>query len=183
MCSSDLILKKGKETLFQTREKRPKPDRDEKIITAWNGLMITALAHGFSVLGNTSYLDTATRCAEFIWSRQWDSKTQKLLRVYKDGQSKINGCLDDYAYFLEGLVTLYEAGLDSRWIARAKELANSMIDEFWDEGEGGFFLSGRSGEQLISKLKNPADEALPSANAIAAQALLKLGRLDRKSTR
>ena len=174
---ADHILKKGKETLFQTREKRPKPDRDEKIITAWNGLMITALAHGFSVLGNTSYLDTATRCAEFIWSRQWDSKTQKLLRVYKDGQSKINGCLDDYAYFLEGLVTLYEAGLDSRWIARAKELANSMIDEFWDEGEGGFFLSGRSGEQLISKLKNPADEALPSANAIAAQALLKLGRL------
>ena len=179
---ADHILKKGKETLFQMREKRPKPDRDEKIITAWNGLMITALAHGSSVLGNTSYLDTATRCAEFIWSRQWDAKTQKLLRVYKDGQSKINGCLDDYAYFLEGLVTLYEAGLDSRWIARAKELANSMIDEFWDEGEGGFFLSGRSGEQLISKLKNPADEALPSANAIAAQALLKLGRLTGEET-
>ena len=174
---ADHIIKKARETLFQAREKRPQPARDEKIITAWNGLMITALAHGFSVLGNTSYLDTATRCAEFIWSRQWDSKTQKLLRVYKDGQSKINGCLDDYAYFLEGLVTLYEAGLDSRWIARAKELANSMIDEFWDEGEGGFFLSGRSGEQLISKLKTPADEALPSANAIAAQALLKLGRL------
>jgi len=177
---ADQILKKARETLFQAREKRPQPARDEKIITAWNGLMITALAHGSSVLGDSRYLDSATRCADFIWSRQWVSG--KLLRVYKDGQSKIDGCLDDYAYFLEGLVTLYEAGLDSRWIERAKELATTMIGEFWDEGEGGFFLSGRSGEQLISKLKNPADEALPSANAIAAQALLKLGRLTGEET-
>ena len=172
---ADHILKKGRETLFQAREKRCKPDRDEKIITAWNGLMITALAQGSSVLGDSSYLDSASRCAEFIWSKQWGSG--KLLRVYKDGQSKINGCLDDYAYFLEALVALYEAGLDSKWIARAKELAKTLIDEFWDDKEGGFFLSGRSGESLISQLKNPADEALPSANAVAALALVKLGRL------
>ncbi|MBT5551745.1 MAG: thioredoxin domain-containing protein [Nitrospina sp.] len=172
---ADHILKKGRETLFHAREKRPKPDRDEKIITAWNGLMITALAHGSSVLGDSSYLDSATRCAEFIWSRQWVSG--KLLRVYKDGQSKINGCLDDYAYFMEAMVALYEAGFDSKWIVRARELAEVMLEEFWDEREGGFFLSGRSGESLISKLKNPADEALPSANAVAALVLLKLGRL------
>ncbi len=172
---ADYILKKAKETLFQAREKRPKPERDEKIITAWNGLMITALAHGSSVLGDSSYLESASRCADFIWSKQWQAG--KLLRVYKDGQSKINGCLDDYAYFLEGLIAIYEAGLDSRWIVRARELADTMIAEFWDEGEGGFFLAGRSGESLISPLKNPADEALPSANAVAAQALLKLGRL------
>ncbi len=172
---ADHILKKAKETLFQAREKRPKPERDEKIITAWNGLMITALAHGSSVLGDSSYLESASRCADFIWSKQWQAG--KLLRVYKDGQSKINGCLDDYAYFLEGLIAIYEAGLDSRWIVRARELADAMIAEFWDEGEGGFFLAGRSGESLISPLKNPADEALPSANAVAAQALLKLGRL------
>jgi uncharacterized protein len=177
---ADHILKKGRDTLFQAREKRPKPARDEKIITAWNGLMITALAQGSSVLGDSSYLDSATRCAEFIWSKQWQSG--KLLRVYKDGQSKINGCLDDYAYFLEALVALYEAGLDNKWITRAIELAKSMIEEFWDEKEGGFFLSGRSGESLISKLKNPADEALPSANAIAALALLKLGRLSGDET-
>ena len=174
---ADHILKKGRETLLQAREKRPKPDRDEKIITAWNGLMITALAQGSSVLGDSSYLDSATRCADFIWSKQWDSEKCKLLRVYKDGQSKINGCLDDYAYFLEALVTLYEAGLDNKWIERSRELANAMIAEFWDEKEGGFFLSGRSGEPLIVKLKNPADEALPSANAVAVLALLKLGRL------
>ena len=134
---ADHILKKAKETLFQAREKRPKPERDEKIITAWNGLMITALAHGSSVLGDSSYLESASRCAEFIWSKQWQAG--KLLRVYKDGQSKINGCLDDYAYFLEGLIAIYEAGLDSRWIVRARELADAMIAEFWDEGEGGFF--------------------------------------------
>ncbi len=173
----DHIIKKAKETLFRAREKRRKPARDEKIITAWNGLMITALANAAAVLGDSRYLDSATRCADFIWSRQWDSGGRKLLRVYKDGQSKVRGCLDDYAYFLEGLVALYEAGLDDEWIARAKVLANCMLDEFWDEGEGGFFLSGRSSEPLIAKLKNPADEALPSANAVAAQALLKLGRL------
>lgn len=177
---ADHILRKGKETLFQAREKRPKPDRDEKIITAWNGLMITALAQGSSVLGDSSYLDSATRCADFIWSRQWQSG--KLLRIYKDGQSKVDGCLDDYAYFLEAIVALYEAGLDSEWIVRAKDLANAMIEEFWDEKEGGFFLSGRSGEALISKLKNPADEALPSANSIAALTLLKLGRLTGEET-
>lgn len=172
---ADHILKKGKETLFEARDKRPRPARDEKIITAWNGLMITALAHGSSVLDDSSYLESASRCADFIWSKQWQSG--RLLRVYKDGQSKINGCLDDYAYFLEGLIAIYEAGLDSRWIVRARELADAMITEFWDEGDGGFFLAGRSGESLISPLKNPADEALPSANAVAAQALLKLGRL------
>ena len=172
---ADHILKKGRETLFDAREKRPRPPRDEKIITAWNGLMITALAQGSSVLGDSSYLESATRCADFIWSKQWQSG--KLLRVYKDGQSKINGCLDDYAYFLEGLIAIYESGLDSRWIVRARELADAMIAEFWDEDDGGFFLAGRSGEPLISPLKNPADEALPSANAVAAQSLLKLGRL------
>ncbi len=172
---ADHILKKGRETLFQARDKRPKPDRDEKIITSWNGLMITALAHGASVLGDSRYLDSAACCAEFIWSHQW--RSGKLLRVYKDGQSKINGCLDDYAYFLEGLVTLYEASLESKWLERSRELADCMITEFWDEGEGGFFLSGRSGEPLVAQLKNPADEALPSANSVAALALIALGRL------
>ena len=177
---ADHILRKGRETLFEAREKRPRPARDEKIITAWNGLMITALAHGSSVLDDSSYLESATCCADFIWSKQW--KSGKLLRVYKDGQSKINGCLDDYAYFLEGLIAVYEAGLDCRWIVRARELADAMIAEFWDEGDGGFFLAGRSGEPLISPLKNPADEALPSANAVAAQSLLKLGRLTGEET-
>ncbi len=172
---ADHILKKGKDTLFEAREKRPRPDTDEKIITSWNGLMITALATGYAVLGEEKYIETAKRCADFIWSQQW--RDGKLHRIYKDSQSNIVGCLEDYAYLLEALVTLYETSLQSEWIAKANQLADSMIEEFWDEEEGGFFLSGKSGEQLVSKLKNPADEAMPSANAIASMALLKLGRL------
>jgi len=172
---ADHILKKGKETLFKAREKRTRPDTDEKIITSWNGLMITALATGYAVLGEKKYIDTAKRCAEFIWSQQW--KDKKLHRIYKDGKTSIAGCLEDYAYFLEALVTLYETSLQSEWINKARQLADVMIEEFWDKEEGGFFLSGKSGEQLVSKLKNPADEAMPSANAIASMALLKLGRL------
>jgi uncharacterized protein len=172
---ADHILKKGKDTLFEAREKRRRPDTDEKIITSWNGLMITALATGYAVLGETKYIETAKRCADFIWLQQW--RDGKLHRIYKDGQSNIVGCLEDYAYLLEAMVTLYETSLQGGWITKANLLADAMIEEFWDKEEGGFFLSGKSGEQLVSKLKNPADEAMPSANAIASMALLKLGRL------
>jgi uncharacterized protein len=177
---ADHIIKKGKATLFEAREKRPRPDTDEKIITSWNGLMISALATGYAVLGEEKYIETAKRCADFIWSQQW--RDEKLHRIYTDGQSSIVGCLEDYAYLLEALVTLYETSLHSEWIAKANQLADAMIEEFWDEEEGGFFLSGKSGEQLVSKLKNPADEAMPSANAIASMALLKLGRLTGNKT-
>ncbi|MDC1152970.1 thioredoxin domain-containing protein [Nitrospinaceae bacterium] len=177
---ADHILKKGKKTLFEARRKRTCPDTDKKIITSWNGLMITALATGYSVLGEEKYIKTAKRCAEFIWSEQW--KDGKLYRIYKDGKSSIAGCLEDYAYFFEALITLYETSLQSEWLSKAKQLADAMIKEFWDTDEGGFFLSGKLREQLVAKLKNPADEAMPSANAIASMALLKLGRLTGNKT-
>ena len=177
---ADHILKKGKKTLFEARRKRTCPDTDKKIITSWNGLMITALATGYSVLREEKYIKTAKRCAEFIWSEQW--KDGKLYRIYKDGKSSIAGCLEDYAYFFEALITLYETSLQSEWLSKARQLADAMIDEFWDKDEGGFFLSGKLREQLVAKLKNPADEAMPSANAIASMALLKLGRLTGNKT-
>ena len=177
---ADHILKKGKKTLFEARRKRARPDTDKKIITSWNGLMITALATGYSVLGEEKYIKTAKRCAEFIWSEQW--KDGKLYRIYKDGKSSIAGCLEDYAYFFEALITLYETSLQSEWLSKARQLADAMIKEFWDNDEGGFFLSGKLREQLVAKLKNPADEAMPSANAIASMALLKLGRLTGNKT-
>ena len=177
---ADHILKKGKKTLFEARRKRTCPDTDKKIITSWNGLMITALAAGYSVLGEEKYIKTAKRCAEFIWSEQW--KDGKLYRIYKDGKSSIAGCLEDYAYFFEALITLYETSLQSEWLSKARQLADAMIKEFWDKDEGGFFLSGKLREQLVAKLKNPADEAMPSANAIASMALLKLGRLTGNKT-
>jgi len=177
---ADYILKKGRETLFQARDKRTRPATDEKIITSWNGLMITALATGYAVLGNEKYIRAAKRCADFLWSKQW--KDGKLHRIYKDGQTRIAGCLEDYAFFLEALVTLYETSIDIEWISRAGQIADAMIEDFWDEMEEGFFLSGKSGDQLVSNIKNPADEAMPSANAIASIALLKLGRLTGKKS-
>ena len=174
----DHILKNGKETLLEVRQKRAKPQTDTKIITGWNGLMITAFASGYAVLRENNYLDVATRAAEFLWENLWDGS--KLLRIYKDGESKVDGYLEDYAYFLEGLIALYEVTFDSVWIERANQLADKMIDQFSDEQGGGFYMTGRSAEKLVARLKDAADGAIPSANAVAALSLLRLGHLTGK---
>ena len=172
----DHILRTSKEILFQARRKRSRPFTDKKIITGWNGLMITAFAAGYMVLHGKNYLDVAIRAGEFLWNNMW-KESGGLLRIYSNGESKINGCLEDYAYFLEALISLYEASFDLVWVERANQLADKMICEFYDEKDGGFFMSGLSSEVLIARLKNPADEAVPSANAIATLSLLKLGHL------
>jgi len=169
------IIKNGRKALLETRNKRPQPQRDEKILAGWNGLMISALARGFVVLRKETYLQRAAKCASFIWSTLWQDGS--LLRVYKDGQGRFNGCLEDYAYFLEGLVALYEASFESQWLENAQALAESMIKKFWDEKDGGFFMTANDHEPLVARLKNPMDDAMPSANAVAALALLRLGRL------
>ena len=172
----DHIIRTSREVLLEAREKRVRPLTDKKIITGWNGLMITAFASGYMVLHGKSYLDVATRAAEFLWTNMW-AESGCLFRIYNDAESRINGCLEDYSYFLEGLITLYEASFDTLWIERANHLASKMIDEFYDHKEGGFFMTGFSSERLIARLKNAADEAIPSANAIAIQSLFKLGHL------
>jgi len=172
----DHILRTSKETLLQARRKRARPFTDKKIITGWNGLMITAFASGYMVLHGKNYLEAAIRAGEFLWNNMW-KESGGLLRIYSNGESKINGCLEDYAYFLEALISLYEASFDLVWVERANQLADKMICEFYDEKDGGFFMSGLSSEVLIARLKNPADEAVPSANAIATLSLLKLGHL------
>jgi len=171
----DHIFRTAKETLLEAREKRGRPLTDTKIITGWNGLMITAFASGYMVLHGKDYLSAATHAAEFLWANMW-ADSGCLLRIHKEGESKINGCLEDYAYFLEGLITLYEASLDRVWIERANQIADKMVDEFYDEESAGFFMTGRSAEVLVARLKNAADEAIPSANAIATLSLLKLGQ-------
>jgi len=172
----DHIFRTSKEALLKARKNRVRPLTDTKIITGWNGLMITAFASGYMVLHGSSYLDAATRAAEFLWKNMW-ARSGCLLRIHNDGASKINGCLEDYAYFLESLIALYEASFDILWIERAHHLALKMVDEFYDDKEGGFFMTGLSSERLIARLKNAADEAIPSANAIAIKSLLKLGHL------
>ena len=172
----DHIIRTSKETLLQARKKRARPFTDKKIITGWNALMITAFASGYMVLHEKNYLEVAIRAGEFLWNNMW-TENNILLRIYSNGESKIDGCLEDYAYFLEALIALYEASFDLLWIERANQIATKMIDEFYDEKDGGFFMSGLSSEVLIARLKNSADEAIPSANAIAVLSLIKLGHL------
>jgi uncharacterized protein YyaL (SSP411 family) len=169
------IVESGKKSLFYARQKRSRPGCDEKMITAWNGMMINALATAYLILRQEEYRDSAIKCAEFIWANMW--KEGRLLRIYKDGVSKVDACLEDYAFLLESCNSLYEATFDSLWIDRAKQLADCLLADFYDDREGGFFMTGSSHEKLVARLKIVADEAIPSANAIAAQSLLKLASL------
>ena len=169
------IIKNGKQALLDARNKRPRPHRDEKILAGWNGLMISALARGFVVLRQERFLQSAATAADFIWDHLWQDGA--LLRVFKDGRARFKGCLEDYACVLEGLVALFEASFEFQWLDRAQELAESMIARFWDETDGGFYMTGNDHETLVARLKNPMDDALPSANAVAARALLRLGGL------
>jgi uncharacterized protein YyaL (SSP411 family) len=168
-------LNRGRGILFTERERRVKPGRDEKVITAWNGLMLEAFAEASAVLGREDYREVAERNAELILHTLMSDGL--LLHVYKDGRAKHVGFLDDYAFVVSGLVTLYETTGRVRWLEAALTLTGKMVEEFWDEEGGGFFYNGRSGEKLIVRNKDYFDNATPSGNSVAAEALLRLSVL------
>jgi len=149
IAESDLLasLKESKHKLFDLREQRVKPDRDEKILTAWNGLMMASFAEAGVILRRPDYTDAARRNAEFVLSNLRRDGT--LLRTWKDGVAKFNAYLEDYAFLVEGLVTLFETTGEFRWLKEALALTERMIEEFWDEDGGGFFFTGKSHEDLI----------------------------------
>ncbi len=169
------IVNTGRKALFEARGKRRRPETDTKILAGWNGMMTAAFAKGYSVLRDRALLETAQKAGEFVWKNMWTESG--LLRVYKDGQAKIPAFLEDYAWTMEAFLNLYEASFDLVWIERARDVADRLIADFWDEDGGGFFMTGRQYEKLIHRPKISNDEAVPSANAIAAQALTTLGRL------
>jgi uncharacterized protein len=169
------VIERGRGRLFTERERRVKPGRDEKVITAWNGLMLEAFAEAAAVLEREDYREAAVRNAEFILGSLM--KDGLLLHVYKDGGAKHVGFLDDYAYVASALVTLYETTGELRWLEEARALADKMVEEFWDEEGGGFFYNGRSGEKLIVRNKDYFDNATPSGNSVAAECLLRLSVL------
>ena len=168
-------LRRGRRVLFDAREQRVKPGRDEKVITGWNGLMLESFAEAAAVLDRPDYRATAERNAAFVLEAL--RRDGLLLHVYKDGQAKHVGFLDDYAFFISGLVTLFETTGAARWLEEALALAEKMVEEFWDEEGGGFFYTGRSGEQLIVRNKDYFDNAIPSGNSVAAELLLRLSTL------
>jgi uncharacterized protein YyaL (SSP411 family) len=168
-------LNESKQILFERRERRVKPDRDEKILTAWNGLMTASFAEAGIVLNRPDYTDTARRNAEFVLSNLREDG--RLLRTWKDGSAKFNGYLEDYAFLAEGLLTLFETTGEARWLHEALALTDVMIDEFWDNGGGGFFFTGKSHENLIVRSKDYFDNATPSGNSVATLVLLRLATL------
>ncbi len=161
--------------IFDEREKRIKPNRDEKILTAWNGLMLAAFADAAAVLANDEYLEIAKRNAEFIEEEL--QRNGMLLRTWKDGQAKLNGYLEDYANVADGLVVLYQVSGETKYLAEAQRLADLMITEFWDADNGGFFFTSNDHEDLIVRNKDFYDNATPSGNSVAADVLLRLAKL------
>jgi uncharacterized protein YyaL (SSP411 family) len=157
--------------LFELREQRVKPDRDEKVLTAWNGLMMASFAEAGVVLDRPDYTEAALRNASFVISNL--RREGKLLRTWKDGVAKINAYLEDYAFLSEGLITLYETTGQFRWLTTGLALTETMIAEFWDDDAGGFFFTGKSHENLIVRSKDYFDNATPSGNSVAALVLLK----------
>lgn len=170
------ILAGCRRELYRRREQRVHPFKDDKILTAWNGLMIAALAKAARVFGRQDYAAAAQRAVRFIYDhlRRTDGR---LLARYRDGETSHLAYLDDYAFLLWALVEMYETTFDVAYLERARRLSEDMRRLFWNEGHGGFFFSGTDGEELLTRPKPWYDGAVPSGNSVAALALLRLSRL------
>jgi uncharacterized protein YyaL (SSP411 family) len=162
--------------LYDVRAKRVWPGLDDKRLTSWNALMVSALSEAGAVLGEERYLDAARDCAAFLLGTMRDGEG-RLLRTYKDGRAHLNAYLEDYAYLLEALLTLYECTFEPRWFASAREIADQMIERFADDERGGFFETSSDHEQLVARRKDLEDNPIPAGNSSAAYGLLRLGAL------
>jgi len=168
--------------LFDVRSKRVRPGRDDKLLTSWNGLMIGALAEASQALDVPRYAQLAARAADFILTKM-RMPDGRLYRTCTIGHApKYNGYLEDYAYLIDSLISLYEATFEPKWIAAALDLTLVMIDQFWDGQNAGFYFTGRDHEELLTRTKDVHDNATPSSNAMAVTALMRLvkftGRVD-----
>jgi uncharacterized protein YyaL (SSP411 family) len=163
-----------KSALLAIRSKRVRPHLDDKILTAWNGLMISAFAKAAQILDDPRYLAAAQRAASFILTRMYDATPGVLQRRYRDGDAAIAGFLDDYAFFIGALLDLYEADFDARHMATAMQLAGKMRELFEDHSDGGFFSTAVGDSSLVLRMKDDYDGAEPSGNAVALLDLLRL---------
>ena len=171
------ILASGRQLLFAVRQKRPRPHLDDKIITAWNGLMISAMAKGFRVTGDSRYLQAATHSASFLEKKLWNRDDKILFRRYRDGEVQFHGQLDDYAFFVQGLIDLYAADFDSHWLELAMEITEQQIALFSDENKGAFFDSPANAKNVLVRMRNDYDGAEPAGNSVTAMNLLRLARI------
>jgi len=168
-------LASARTKLLAARAKRPRPHRDDKILTDWNGLMVGSLAYGARVLEEPRYAEAAQQAAGFLLGQL--QRDGVLLHRYRDGEAAIPGYLDDYAFLSWGLLELYETTFEVQYLEEAQRLTREMVRRFWDEAGGGFFFAGAHNEQLIAKSKELYDGAVPSGNSVAALVLVRLGQL------
>ncbi|HLG28805.1 MAG TPA: thioredoxin domain-containing protein, partial [Candidatus Brocadiales bacterium] len=170
----------AREKLFKVREKRVHPHKDDKVLTDWNGLMIAALAKGSQAFNEPEYSVAAGRAVDFILKNLRD-KSGELLHRYRDGESGIRANVTDYAFLVWGLTELYEATFDVNYLKTALELNRELIENFWDEDNGGFYFTSSDVEELIVRQKEINDGAIPSGNSVAMLNLIRLGRITANS--
>ena len=170
------VLARSKKKLLEQRATRIAPGLDDKILTAWNGLMLAAFAEAASVLGRDDYRKIATTNGTFLLDNLIDIDG-RLLRTYKDGKAKLNGYLEDYAFLIDALLLLHEVTFGERWLRTAVELGRSMVELFWDEDSQQFYDTGVDHEDLVIRPRDVTDNAIPSGSSMATSVLLKLSVL------
>ena len=169
-------LEAARRTLFERRERRVRPGLDDKILADWNGLMIAALAKAAAAFNDAALAGTARNAASFVLERMRDD-AGRLLHRFRNGESAIQGHLDDYAYMTWGILELYEADFDPMWLHAALELTSLQVEHFWDFANAGFYFTADDAEELLVRRKEYYDGALPSGNAVSALNLLRLERI------
>lgn len=169
-------MRAARKKLFDLREDRIRPGLDDKVLVSWNGLGISAFARAGALLNEPTYVDAASRAADFVWEKI-RRKDGRLLHTWRGGVAKLDGYLDDYSYLIVGLLDLYSASFDPKWIRRATQLTEMMVEYFITEDENGFYFTASDHETLIARQRSFQDSSVPSGNSMAALALLRLGRL------
>ncbi len=170
------LLAQSRQKLFALRAKRPRPHLDDKIIAAWNGLMISAYARAAQVLDDSRYLEIATRAANFLRRNLYEQKSKLLYRNYRGGRSDIEGFADDYAFVIQGLLDLYEASFDVEWLKLATQLQETQDRLFFDEKKGGYFSTSGKDQSVFLRMKDDNDGAEPAASSVAVLNLLRLSQ-------
>ena len=178
--SSDEVeagLEEGRRRLLDFRSQRPRPGLDDKILTDWNGLMISALARGYQVLQEKEYLEAAERAAALVAEQLYDEESGVLKRRLRGGEAAIDGLVRDYAFFVQGLLDLYESSLEGRWLLLAMDLTEIQNRLFWDADNGGFYATSGEDPSILVRMKDDYDGAEPSANSVAVLNLLRLSQM------
>jgi uncharacterized protein YyaL (SSP411 family) len=169
-------LERIRKKLFQRRKKRVHPEKDDKILTDWNGLMIAALAKAAQVFDDKTYVEKAEEAVKFI-SKNLMLENNKLLHSYRKGKAEIDGYADDYAFFILGLIELYQVTFNSRYLKMSLDLNKYLIDHFWDKADGGLYFTSDIGEKSLVRTKEAFDGAIPSANSVTMYNFVRLARI------